>query len=399
MTPLTISNEKLKFKPLFFSIVFLFLTGLSMAQHTYGSFYTRDAFVNYILAKNKTENAAIVMVPGLNLSTYIYATTPDRRKGWAELFADKGYDVYMVNDPKFDFATDGFVAPYKVPANGKAATPGSAQGWPTDISRRWGFGNSQGNPYADALFPTDSFAAFAKNYPYLGSSNHRHEDAIQAVLDTIGAKVWLLAHSAGAQAAILACLQKKAQIKGLILIEPAGPPDSTHFPDLNGLHMFGVYGDYIVSRNQTNRKLATEAAALLFRNAGGISDVVSLPDDSLVKGNSHLMMQDKNNKYVFDIIGHWLKQFSSNTAGIEKHFDKELRIHLFPNPCSNEIWIEHRSFNFLDYSIYSVDGQRLRESKVVNQKIDLSGLPNGLLFVKFKYKEQVIMKRIIKNGL
>jgi hypothetical protein len=49
-----------------------------------------------------------------------------------------------------------------------------------------------------------------------------------------------------------------------------------------------VYGDYIASRNQTNRKLATEAAAMLFQDAGGISAVVSLPEDSLVFGNSHI---------------------------------------------------------------------------------------------------------------
>jgi len=92
---------------------------------------------------------------------------------------------------------------------------------------------------------------------------------------------------------VKAATQKKALINGLILIEPAGPPDSTNFPDLNGMHMFGVYGDYISSRNQTNRKLSTESAASLFNNAGGIADVVSLPEDSSVFGNSHILMQDK----------------------------------------------------------------------------------------------------------
>jgi len=401
MPPLTMTNEneKLMLKRIIFIIICLLFASKSIAQHTYGSFYTNDAFVNYILAKNKTETATIVMVPGLNLSTYIYSTTPDGRKGWAELFADKGYDVYMVNDPKFDFATGGFVAPYSVPSNGKAATPGSVQGWQTDIWRRWGFGTSQGNPYPDAQFPTDSFAVFAQNYPYLGASNNRYEDAIQATMDAIGGKVWLLAHSAGTQPAVLAALQKKAQINGLILIEPAGPPDSTNFPDLNGLHMFGVYGDYISSRNQTNRKLATEAAAVLFQNAGGIADVVSLPDDSLVKGNSHILMQDLNSENVFNIIEHWLQRFSTNTVGIESKFDNDISINVYPNPTGNEVWIESNSMNVLQYCIYSMDGRLLQESTVLNQKIDLSGAPNGLLFVKFKHKEQVIMKKIIKNGL
>ena len=401
MTPLTLTNvnKKRMLKQVALIIISLLLAGKSMAQHTYGSYYTQDALVNFILAENRTDSAAIVMVPGLNLSSYIFFTTPDDRKGWAELFADKGYDVYMVNDPKFDFATGGIIAPFMVPSNGKPATPGSVQGWQTDVWKRWGFGTSQGNPYPDAQFPTDSFANLALNYPFLGTTTDQYENAISAVIDSIKGKVWLLSHSAGTQSAVLAAHQMRAQVNGLILIEPAGPPDSTDFPDFNGLHMFGVYGDYIVSRKQTGRKLATEAAAVLFQNAGGIADVVSLPDDSLVNGNSHLMMQDKNSYYVFDIIEHWLQQFSTNTVGIESKFDNTISINLYPNPTGNEIWIESNSMNVLEYCIYSMDGRLLQESTVLNQKIDLSGAPNGLLFVKFKHKEQVIMKKIIKNGL
>jgi pimeloyl-ACP methyl ester carboxylesterase len=400
MLPLTMMNEngKLMFQRLTFIILCSLFAGESMAQHTYGSFYSNDAFVNYILAENKTETATIVMVPGLNLSTFIYCTTPDGRKGWADLFADKGYDVYMVNDPKFDFATGGFVAPYSVPGNGKAATPGSAQGWQTDIWRRWGFGSSQGNPYPDAQFPTDFFDVFEQNYPFIGSSDNRYEDAIQAVMDTIGGKVWLLTHSAGTPPALVAARQNKAQTKGILLIEPTGPPDSTDFPAFNGLHMFGVYGDYITSRNQTNRKLATESAAVLFQNAGGIADVVSLPEDSLVFGNSHIMMQDLNNEYIFGILEHWLRQFSANTVDIESEFDNDLRLKLYPNPTGNEVWIESNSMDDLDYCIYSSDGKLWQESTVINQKMDLSGAPPGVLIVKFKYEDQIIMRKIIKSS-
>lgn len=391
------TNKKRIFKPIFFLTISMLFVLQSMAQHTYGSYYTNDALVNFIKSGNKTNSASIVMVPGLNLTSYIFFTTPDDRKGWAELFAEKGYDVYMVNDPKFDFVTGGILAPFSVPSNGKPATQGSVQAWQSDIWRRWGFGSSQGNPYTDAQFPTDSFADFALNYPYLGTSTFRYENAISAVIDSIKGKVWLLSHSAGTQSAVLAAHQKKTQVNGLILIEPAGPPDSTDFPDFNGFHMFGVYGDYISSRNQTSRKLAVEAVSKLFQNAGGIADVVSLPEDSLVKGNSHLLMQDKNSYYVFDIIDHWLQQFGNNTVGIESEFN-DFSIKLYPNPSGNEIWIDNNSINGIEYCIYSMDGRLLQRAKVLNQKIDLSDAPNGLLFIKFKYKEQVIIKKIIKNG-
>jgi pimeloyl-ACP methyl ester carboxylesterase len=376
----------------------LILSGNGRAQHTYGSYYTKDALVNYIKSGNKTENAAIIMVPGLNLSAYIFITTPDDRKGWAELFADKGYDVYMVNDPKFDFATGGIIAPFTVPVNGKAATPGSVQAWQSDIWRRWGFGNSQGNPYPDAQFPTDSFADFALHYPYLGNSNDRYEDAISAVMDSIKGKVWLLSHSAGTQSAVLAAHQRKAQMNGFILIEPAGPPDSTDFPDFNGLHMFGVYGDYISSRNQTSRKLAVETVSALFQKNGGISDVVSLPDDSLVKGNSHLLMQDKNSHYVFNIVENWLRQFSTSTMGTANTFPIT-QVKVYPNPAGNNIWIDGISNEAVEYGIYSMDGRLLKAAKTFNSNIELSDTPDGLLIVTFKYKEQVFVNKIVKNSL
>jgi pimeloyl-ACP methyl ester carboxylesterase len=381
-------------------ITFLLIADNISAQHTYGSRYFGDSYVNYILSGNKTEAATIVMIPGLNLSSYIFSTTPDGRDGWAEMFADKGYNVFMVNDPKFDFATGGFVSPYTIPSGGKAATTGAVQAWQSDIWERWGFGTSQGNPYPNAKFPTNSFAEFAKNYPYLGTSSQRYEAAIEAVIDYIGGKVWIVAHSAGTQSAVLAAIQKKTQTNGLILIEPAGPPDSSDFPALNGLHMFGVYGDYIISRNQTSRKQATEAAAVLFQNAGGIADVVSLPDDFSVFGNSHIMMQDLNNNYVFNVIDNWLKQFSSKTLGVESYLENEIRIDLYPNPTtSNEVRINSNSLNNLKYSIFSIDGRLYKESTISNQKIDLSGTPNGLLLVKFTYKDQIILKKIIKKGL
>jgi pimeloyl-ACP methyl ester carboxylesterase len=235
-------------------LISIFFSVNVMSQHTYGSIYTNGAYINFIQAENKTEDAVIVMVPGLNLSTYLYATTPDGRKGWAELFADNGYDVYMVNDPKHDFATGGFVAPYTVPSGGPGPSPQAAQGWQTDIWRRWGFGLSQGNPYTNAQFPTNFFNVFAQNYPFIGTSNQSFAGAIEAVIDLTESNVWLLAHSAGAGHAVTAAREKNDLVKGLILIEPAGPPDTDDFPDLNGMHMLGVYGDYIISRNQASRK-------------------------------------------------------------------------------------------------------------------------------------------------
>ena len=41
------------------------------------------------------------------------------------------------------------------------------------------------------------------------------------------------------------------------------------------------------------------------REAGGKIEVVSLPERG-IKGNSHMLMMDKNNQAVLDVIAKWL---------------------------------------------------------------------------------------------
>jgi hypothetical protein len=41
------------------------------------------------------------------------------------------------------------------------------------------------------------------------------------------------------------------------------------------------------------------------RGAGGTVDVINLPDLS-IKGNSHMLMQDKNNAEIAEVIQKWL---------------------------------------------------------------------------------------------
>ena len=42
-----------------------------------------------------------------------------------------------------------------------------------------------------------------------------------------------------------------------------------------------------------------------FKAAGGSVDLVDLPDAG-IKGNSHMMMMDKNNAEIADLIQKWL---------------------------------------------------------------------------------------------
>lgn len=279
----------------------------AQASDEFGSFYINEALVHYIRPENGRQGVSVVMIPGLNLSSYIYLTTPDGRPGWAQEFADDGYDVYVINDPGFDFSRGFSVAPFtNVPTAGAPpADPAATQGWQQDIWRRWGFGSSQGSPYPDTRFPTAHFGGFAANYPYLRSGGASYSGAIIALLDQIGPSL-LMAHSAGGPQAVTAAKARPNLVPSLILIEPTSPPTAADFPALAGMSLIGVYGDYIDSRNQGNRKLATEAAAALHLQNGGRGEVISLPEELGIFGNTHLMMQDNNSAFIADLILDWL---------------------------------------------------------------------------------------------
>jgi hypothetical protein len=69
-----------------------------------------------------------------------------------------------------------------------------------------------------------------------------------------------------------------------------------------------LFGDAIDkdSRWVTYRKIDTEYAAAV-RAAGGSVDVVQLPDVG-IKGNSHMLIMDKNNGEIADLIQKWMTE-------------------------------------------------------------------------------------------
>ncbi len=279
----------------------------ALAQHSVTRKYVESSLVYSVEPSQATKDIAVIMVPGHNLSTYIYAMTPDGRKGWATLFADAGYPVHLINDPTFDFSRDT-----TAPKQGQPpADPNAFKPWDSDIWPRWGFGPKEGTPYDDARFPTDDFDVFEQNYPWVGTSKRNFQASIVALLEEVGPAV-LLAHSAGGPQAVNAAMERPDLTSAIALVEPTGPPTSANFPTLEGKSMLGVYGDYIQTRRQTGRKDATTAAAELFTQNGGHGEILDLVEDHGIRGNSHIMMQGNNNDFIADEILAWLAQHAES---------------------------------------------------------------------------------------
>lgn len=281
------------------------LTGMSeqaFAQNATSSRYIESALVETVTPPQKTHALPIIMVPGLNLASSIYMTTPDGRNGWATIFAHAGYQVHVINDPRFDFSRSP-----DVPSAGQPPQdPSATRPWGQDIWPRWGFGPRLGEPYPDARFPTDAFGAFEAAYPWVSTTRRDFQASIIALMEQVGPAI-LVAHSAGGPTAVSAAMARPDLVAAIVLVEPTGPPTAANFPTLSGKSLLGVYGDYIASRGQSGRKTATIEAADLFTQNGGHGEILDLVEDHNIRGNSHLMMQDNNNDFIASKILDWLK--------------------------------------------------------------------------------------------
>jgi hypothetical protein len=71
---------------------------------------------------------------------------------------------------------------------------------------------------------------------------------------------------------------------------------------------------------------------------------------------------------------------------------------VYPNPTGNNLWVEGLSLEGNDYRIFSAEGRCLKQSTIVNQQIDLSAVPNGLLFVQVVVGGQLVTKKVVKSS-
>ena len=70
--------------------------------------------------------------------------------------------------------------------------------------------------------------------------------------------------------------------------------------------MLQIFGDYVDQhpRWSTFKKVDMDYGEAI-KEAGGTADWINLPDIG-IKGNSHMLMQDKNSDQIAEVIQKWL---------------------------------------------------------------------------------------------
>jgi len=243
---------------------------------------------------------------GGGLTGVTYETTPDGREGWLNMFVRKGWDVYVSD--AVEHGRSGFASPdvwlgepifltYADPFERFRIGAGDGS-WDPDPTKQKLMPGLQ--------FPVDAYANYMKQMvPRWLSTDDAIIAGYVALVDKVCPCV-LLTHSQGGSFGLKVAEARPDKIKAVVAVESASGGNPDKAAALKNIPVLMVFGDNVDlhPRWVAYRKLDLEYAAAV-RAAGGKVDVINLPDLG-IRGNSHMVMMDKNNDAVADVIGKWL---------------------------------------------------------------------------------------------
>lgn len=273
-----------------------------------GTYQVEQMYVQYFLPTNEKGAYPLLLWHGGGLTGVTYETTPDGREGWLNYFLRKGWAVY--NSDAVERGRAGW-----------AMYPDIFKGEPVFLTTsnpfdRFRIGDGPNSYDPDPAkrkvlpgnqFPVEGYDNFVKqNVPRWTTTDDATIAAYIAEIDRVGPSL-ILFHSQAGSFGFKVAQARPDKVKALIAIEPAGVGDIAKADVLKTIPTLIVYGDYIEQDSRWPKIRANGIAfADAIRAAGGSVDVVDLPKAG-IKGNSHLVMMDKNNLEVAALIQKWLE--------------------------------------------------------------------------------------------
>jgi pimeloyl-ACP methyl ester carboxylesterase len=312
-------------------------------------------YVEILKPKAVTRPYPIVLIHGAAQTSTNWMQTPDGRKGWAEFFIERGYVVYMVDQPArgrsaWHPEVNGALRMFNANQLEVLFTAGGTLGkWPQASKHtQWPGSGRQGDPVFDAFYATQvqSLASDVETQTLA-------QKAGAALLDRIGPAI-ILTHS---QSGLLGWVIAEARpqlVKAIIAVEPSGPPFHNAAPNNPKARAFGItdiavaYEPPIASPDEikTAQQAKPEADGLIvctlqaeparklknfanipvlitvaeasyhapydhctaryMQQAGAPVDFVRLEDRG-IRGNGHMVMLEKNNLEIAAFLADWVE--------------------------------------------------------------------------------------------
>jgi pimeloyl-ACP methyl ester carboxylesterase len=316
-------------------------------------------YVEVLAPKVQKRPYPLVLIHGAAQTATNWMGTPDGRKGWAEYFVEQGWVVYMIDQPMrgrsawhpADGATRMFTAKNEqfqfTAIESDGTWPGREKHtqWPGEGPNK----GKKGDPIFDAFYATQVETVISNE-----ETQKRNQDAGAALLDKIGPAV-ILTHSQSGPFSWLIPDARPKLVKGIIAIEPSGPPFEntvigtgkgrawgpadiklTYDPPVNDPSEIAVVRDEkpdepnafvcwmqkAPARQLINLKgipavvIAAEASyhrlydhcTVKYLNQAGMKVEWMPLDKKGIHGNGHMVMIEKNNLEIAKLIDDWAKK-------------------------------------------------------------------------------------------
>jgi pimeloyl-ACP methyl ester carboxylesterase len=162
--------------------------------------------------------------------------------------------------------------------------------------------------YEGVQFPLDAMDNFMKQgVPRWATNDALTQKAYDALVQKVCPCI-IVVHSQGGNFGFNAALNAPDKVKALIAVEPSGAPDpeKVKVAAVKGIPHLIVWGDYL-DKNAFWQKLtvASEKYRAALSEAGGNVTVLRLPEAGL-KGNTHMLMMDRNSDEVAKLVNDWI---------------------------------------------------------------------------------------------
>jgi hypothetical protein len=274
-------------------------------------------YVQYQTPPNANQHVPVVMVHGCCLSSKTWETTPDGRMGWNEYFVRKGRSVYLADQvsrarsgfdgSKINAVKAGTLQPSELP---NVLTASHQTAW--SVFR---FGPTYGTPFPDGQFPIQAVDELYKQMipdlnGLLPNPNPTWTNMAALAKKLNGAI--LMGHSESGFFPEQAALIDPTGVRGIISIEMpcATNLKAAELSTLAKIPTLVMFGDHLNDikggiANWANSYDTCEKFVKQLTDAGGDAEMMYLPKMG-IKGNSHMLMQDKNNLQLADLILAWI---------------------------------------------------------------------------------------------
>jgi pimeloyl-ACP methyl ester carboxylesterase len=268
-----------------------------------GKYQIEQLYVQYFLPENRKGKLPLLLWHGGGLSGVTYETKPDGGDGWMQYFIRHGWDTYVSD--AVERGRSGWTNTFKgEPVFLPLADPwerfriGPIGSWSEDPAKR--------TTYPGTQFPIDAYGQFLKQaVPRWLSTDAAIVAGYIELVDKIGPCV-VLVHSQSGAFGFKVLEARPEKVKALVAVEPTLGGDKDKIPLVKNTPVLFLIGDNAKEHPRWSKIRAGDLEyADALKAAGGSVDFIDLPDRG-IKGNSHMMMMDKNSDQIAELINTWL---------------------------------------------------------------------------------------------